>query len=132
MYLLLETAVAFALSVLLFILVKKRKTELKNLENVVHEKFKRNGWTVQSSTVQNGIKLVLFKRGRNSVLVVFVKDFSFEVFKRVVVFALLNQAQRVEVYYSTMTFHTQKAVHAFNKNRKLHRTKIIVAWRGVP
>ncbi|MBC7121938.1 MAG: hypothetical protein H5T94_01630 [Pseudothermotoga sp.] len=130
MKLLFETTVAIGLSVLFLILIKKRKIQLKNLENVVLERLRRNGWTVHMSLVQNGAKFVLLKRGRNSILVVFLRHFGFDKFKRAVILALLNEAQRVEVYYSSITPHTKKAVYFFNKNARVHRMKMTALWRG--
>ncbi|WP_448535313.1 hypothetical protein [Pseudothermotoga sp.] len=130
MGLLLEITVAIGLSVLFLILIEKRKVELKNLENIVLERFKRDGWAIHVSVVQNGAKFFLFKRGKSSALVAFIRDFSFDVFKRVVILALLNDAKRAEVYYSSMTSHAEKAVRSFNKNARIHKMKMILVWRG--
>ncbi len=128
--LLLEITVAIGLSILFLILIEKRKVELKNLENIVLERFKRDGWAVHVSVVQNGAKFFLFKRGKSSILVAFVRDFGFDKFKRVVILALLNNAKRAEVYYSSMTSHAEKAVRSFNKNARIHKMKMILVWRG--
>ncbi|HBT40230.1 MAG: hypothetical protein XD58_0399 [Thermotoga sp. 50_1627] len=125
-----ETTVAIGLSALFLILIKKRKIQLKNLENVVLERLKKDGWTVHMSLVQNGESFVLLKRGRNSILVAFLRHFGFDRFKRVVILALLNEAQRVEVYYSSITPHTKRAVYFFNKNARVHRMKMTALWRG--
>jgi|YNPMSStandDraft_2_1061718.scaffolds.fasta_scaffold00214_6 hypothetical protein len=128
--LLIEITVAIGLSILLLILIGKRKVELKNLENIVLERFKKDGWTVHVSVVQNGAKFFLLKRGRDSILVAFVRDFGFDKFKRVVILALLNDAKRAEIYYSSMTSHAEKAVRSFNKNARIHKMKMILVWRG--
>jgi hypothetical protein len=128
--LLIEITVAIGLSILLLILIGKRKVELKNLENIVLERFKKDGWTVHVSVVQNGAKFFLLKRGKGSILVAFVRDFGFDKFKRVVILALLNDAKRAEIYYSSMTSHAEKAVRSFNKNSRIHKMKMILVWRG--
>ena len=128
--LLIEITVAIGLSILLLILIGKRKVKLKNLENIVLERFKKDGWTVHVSVVQNGAKFFLLKRGRDSILVAFVRDFGFDKFKRVVILALLNDAKRAEIYYSSMTSHAEKAVRSFNKNARIHKMKMILVWRG--
>ncbi len=128
--LLIEITVAIGLSILLLILIGKRKVELKNLEDIVLERFKKDGWTVHVSVVQNGAKFFLLKRGRDSILVAFVRDFGFDKFKRVVILALLNDAKRAEIYYSSMTSHAEKAVRSFNKNARIHKMKMILVWRG--
>lgn len=125
-----ESIVAIGLAILLFILVKKRKVQLKNIQNIVQSKFNREGWSVSFSSIENGTKFILYNRGRKSALLVFTKTLNFDVLRRSVVIALLNQAERIEIYHSMITPHVQRAVYHFNKNRKLHKMKLINFWRG--
>lgn len=131
MKILFETIIAIGLSFLFIILIRKRKTKLKNIESIVFEKFSKNGWTLKLSSSQNGARYVLFVRGSKAAMAVFVQNFNFEVFKRTVILALLNRAGHIEVYHSTITHHVRKAVNFFNKNRRLHKMKMIAVQKGI-
>ncbi|MCS7174714.1 hypothetical protein [Pseudothermotoga sp.] len=120
-----ESIVTLGLFVLLYILVRKRKAQLKDIENVVRSKFNREGWSIVFSSIENGAKFTLYNRREKFVLVVFTKNFNFDIFKRSVIIALLNRAERIEVYHSMTNSHVRKAVNYFNKNGKLHKTKLI-------
>ncbi len=130
MRLLFESIVAIGLTILLLILVTKRKVQLKNIENIVQSKFSSEGWSVSFSSIENGTKFILYNRGRKSVLLVFAKILNFDTLRRSVVIALLNHAERIEIYHSMITPHVQKAVYHFNKNRKLHKMRLINFRRG--